>query len=115
MSQIADTADTVIINTHRVITLTGRAPVRIVERHWPEIAATGWDARDTRLWLRIRRHEDGRAIVYGGSMADRGRRAGEVVEVDGSIVPAIQRVAAALEADSLAQRGIAALPPVDLR
>lgn len=61
----------------RVITLTGRPPVRIIEAEWPVIACAQGDhyAGDNRAnndehwwdrWsLRVRQHEDGRALVYG--------------------------------------------------
>jgi len=65
----------------RTITLTGRRPVTIDEDEWPVIAKTSGDNYDgtdpARHWqasdrgeideysLRVRQHEDGRAIVYG--------------------------------------------------
>ena len=65
----------------RTITLTGRRPVTIDEAEWPLIArAAGddYDGNDPALHqqasdqgqideysLRVRQHEDGRAIVYG--------------------------------------------------
>jgi hypothetical protein len=58
----------------RTITLTGRAPVKIREDQWPVIA-TGdyqhWDNqyefqanRKLKINFRVRRHADGRAVVY---------------------------------------------------
>lgn len=57
------------------ITLTRRAPVRLAEAEWPLIA---WDERSwhdgevecqaNRTWyarIAVRRHDDGRAVVYG--------------------------------------------------
>ena len=64
----------------RTITLTNRAPVRIYEDEWPIIAAAKGDSYDgsperhaqalndgacDTYALRVRRHADGRAIVYG--------------------------------------------------
>lgn len=60
---------------YRTITLTGRRPVRIREDHWPIVADGTWadhdgqvEAKANRRWrlnIRVRQHEDGRAIVYG--------------------------------------------------
>jgi hypothetical protein len=60
---------------HRTITLTGRAPVRIVEDQWPVIAKGDYTDHDNqyesqanRTWkiaIRARRHQNGRTIVYG--------------------------------------------------
>jgi hypothetical protein len=57
----------------RTITLTDRAPVKIDEEKWPVIAfgdaSSGqydFQAFD-KAWLKVRRHEDGRTIVYGGA------------------------------------------------
>lgn len=59
----------------RIITLTGRAPVRIREDEWPVIASGSYRDHDNqyefqanRKWkcdIRVRQHADGRAIVYG--------------------------------------------------
>ena len=64
----------------RTITLSGRPPVKIVEEDWPEIAVGSrkdWDGQydfqANRTWkdfIRVRQHEDGRAIVYGVSDYD---------------------------------------------
>lgn len=61
---------------YRTITLTDRAPVRIREDEWPQIAHglrhSEWDNQyefqANRTWrcdIRVRQHPDGRAIVYG--------------------------------------------------
>jgi hypothetical protein len=52
---------------HRTITLTNRAPVRIVEDEWPIIAEgrCGSEAMRCNIEVRVRQHRDGRAIVYG--------------------------------------------------
>ena len=61
--------------TYRTITLTGRPPVRIRQADWPLIARAGnarWDGqyrfqatRITDVAIRVRRHADGRMVVYG--------------------------------------------------
>lgn len=58
----------------RTITLTGRSPVRITDAEWPIIASASdedWDGefdfqanRKWKWFVGVRRHEDGRAIVY---------------------------------------------------
>ena len=60
--------------SQRTITLTGRPPVTIDEDKWPVIASARDSDHDgqhecqaNRTWtwgLRVRQHEDGRAIVY---------------------------------------------------
>ena len=52
---------------YRIITLTNRAPVRIVEDDWPTIAEghCGSETSECNIEVRVRRHCDGRAIVYG--------------------------------------------------
>jgi hypothetical protein len=61
------------IMSKRTITLTDRAPVKIDDATWPLIASgsayTGqheFQAFDG-AWIKVRRHEDGRTIVYGYS------------------------------------------------
>lgn len=64
----------------RTITLTGRPPVKIDERDWPVIARASWSEHDnefefqanrkSRRVLVVRRHEDGRTIVYGRDTYD---------------------------------------------
>lgn len=68
------TTDTTTPKT-RTITLTDRAPVKIREDEWPIVAHGSYSNHDNqyesqanRKWkcdVRVREHEDGRAIVYG--------------------------------------------------
>jgi hypothetical protein len=101
----------------RTITLTDRPPVRIVEEDWPVIAhgrffshdaRAGMEVQANRTWqcdIRVRRHQDGRAVVYGTYeyssrwQGERGHvdRAGELLASGDDIVYAIRRVADTLD------------------
>ncbi|HOC17135.1 MAG TPA: hypothetical protein PKK95_02650 [Vicinamibacterales bacterium] len=96
------------------ITMTGRAPVKILKTDWPVIASSRGDSYGgtdggrhqqalTRgeldaYRLTVRQREDGRTIVYGvldGAPAWTGthsRRAGELLDPGDDIAAAIQRV-----------------------
>lgn len=60
----------------RTITLTGRPPIKIDEDNWPTIASAADSEHDGQVecqanrksswWIKVRQHEDGRAIVYAG-------------------------------------------------
>lgn len=95
----------------RTITLTDRRPVSIVEADWP-IIARGSESHSTRNgtplpdyesseWrLFVRRHQDGRAIVYGvvdgpttgwpGAGID--WRGGELLDAGADLALAVRRV-----------------------
>jgi hypothetical protein len=121
----------------RTITMTDRPPVQIRECEWPEIAsAIDDDCGETdyakrrqalaqgsadRYYLRVRRHADGRSIVYGvlDAAAAAWRReagghdirAGEVLEPGDDIVAALHRVGMACEfPERVIAEAIAALP-----
>lgn len=59
----------------RIITLTNRQPVKVREDLWPTVAHGTYGEHDNqyefqanRIWkcnVRVRQHQDGRAIVYG--------------------------------------------------
>lgn len=96
------------------ITLTARPPVRIVRDEWPLVASaagqTKWsqvgtpepDYEHDHYYLRVRRHEDGRTLVYGTvDAASSGWRRpaggidtaeGELLEDGDDIAAAIRRV-----------------------
>ena len=92
------------------ITLTGRRPVKIDKDSWPILAqasAKDWDNqyefqanRTTKMYLKVRQHEDGKSIVYGvydfstQFQGERGRefRAGEMLGAGDDIPAAIERV-----------------------
>jgi hypothetical protein len=64
MNQNTDQPDKV-----RTITLSDRDPVRIHENEWP-ILSSSRDAEEeggewSKWWLTVRRHADGRTLVYG--------------------------------------------------
>ena len=94
----------------RTITLTDRAPVKIQDDEWPVIAHgsysdfdNGYEFQANRTWklsIRVRRHADGRAIVYGvydystAFQGERGfaARAGKLLSAGDDIVGAIRTV-----------------------
>ena len=94
----------------RTITLTDRAPVTITEESWPVIARAtdsqhdgeyDFQANCSSRWIvRVRQHEDGRAIVYATyeySTRYRGERGfiarrGELLDPGDDIISAIRRV-----------------------
>ena len=83
----------------RTITLTNRAPVIILEAEWPIVAmARGASGDAAEYTLRVRRHADGRAIVYGvvDARTEGGSwRGGEVVDAAGdagAIAAGLRRV-----------------------
>lgn len=99
----------------RTITLTGRPPVRIREDQWPIVAQGAYSdarpqaTRTVEIWLRVRQHTDGRAIVYAGYTYEslwQGEeplrvRVGDLIGPGDDLVRAIQRVGAEL-ADRIA-------------
>jgi len=62
--------------SQRTITLTGRPPVKIDDAAWPTIASArdkdfegaheSQSFRTSRWWVIVRRHEDGRTLIYCG-------------------------------------------------
>lgn len=130
----------------RTITLTDRAPVRIDEAAWPEVASahaergtqdnlrlvhTAWpadhgsqpvtlsDEHVDRWNLRVRRHADGRQLVYGTwspgwdrEPGDAVTRAGELLDAGDDVIAAMRRVAASIGASAqMLADAIADLPP----
>lgn len=94
----------------RTITLTDRAPVRILESEWPVVASGDHDEHDgqvrcqanrtTEITIRVRQHTDGRAVVYGiydyssnfEGEANLNIRAGELCAVGADLAAAIRAV-----------------------
>jgi hypothetical protein len=129
-------------NAYRVITLSNRAPVRIVHADWPVIARGDFShfvgetadeaSRSWRTRIRVRQHADGRTIAYGvynyqtqfQREQDQTCQAGLLV-TDEDLVAAIQTVVGLLTAritdreehpnvEAAGDAAIADLPPEDL-
>lgn len=124
-------------NPKLTITLTGRRPVIVTKSEWPVIANAdddSWTGGDYALHqqaqsrgeldeyrIRVRQHEDGRAIVYAildGASAWTGskdRREGELLEKGSDLAAAIRRVGSECELpDSVIRACIADLPAEEL-
>ena len=111
----------------RTITLTGRAPVRIREDQWPQIAHGNWgdnaaipSQSNRGCDIRVRQHADGRAVVYATSwtqwQGERGWSGGELLSAGADIATAIERVAEEGGLSDVAVREcIADLPAEELR
>lgn len=117
----------------RTITLTDRAPVKISEDKWPQIAigderpgsfVNGTprpDYETDRFTIRVRRHSDGRALVYGVVDAatawthTEDWSGGEIVDSGADVAAAIRRVGTAGEMpDSVIRGCIADLPAEEI-
>jgi hypothetical protein len=126
-----------------VIVLTGRPPVRISDDHWPVIAEGMYEWHDGEIrqqanrhvdiYIRVRQHADGRAIVYGHYGYDthftheqsESQRVGSLLAPGGDIPAAISEIAAQLidrvsdnrmhrHIRDVANDCIADLPPQDI-
>lgn len=101
------------MSKRRTITLTDRSPIQIIESRWPVIASAsgdnyqGLDASHPvscgccdRWFIRVRRHRDGRVIVYGiyavGEFSGSGYagpgKAGQLLAAGDDVVAAVRRV-----------------------
>lgn len=123
--------------THITITMSDRAPLKLVRADWPHVATADWHSGEHASQanevasISVREHEDGRRIVYGhrdrgpGGMAIgyRGKYAGFLVEppapssgVTGKLpdeagtIRAIRRVAGVIDMPELADECIGDLP-----
>jgi hypothetical protein len=116
----------------RTITLTNHAPVSVKEHVWPIIAEGRETDAFTSEWgiaIRVRRHADGRAIVYGTfdgtgnqppEKGDVSARVGDLLPAECDLAKAIRRIAEDLksrtldvmhtEVDRAADKCIASLP-----
>lgn len=114
------------------VTLTGRPPVTFLESDWPVIAKassfSGGNGHacqaNEEAWIRVRKHADGRHLVYGqrdsgpGGMhlGYRGVSAGELIDSDEDVTAAIHAVVEELGEgwESLAEDCIADLPAEEI-
>lgn len=113
----------------RTITLSDRAPVKISEALWPRVAYASRhdgavECQANHEWhLTVRRHADGRAIVYGSEVAGMGgvyqgyeeARAGVILDAGDDIPRAIRRVGERARcSEAMIDAVIADLPAVEL-
>lgn len=114
------------------VTMTGRPPVTFLEKDWPVIAkashfhgGSGYESQaNEEAWIRVRKHADGRHLVYGqrysgpGGMplGYQGVSVGELVEADDDVTAAIHEVVEDLGEgwECLAEDCIANLPAEDI-
>jgi hypothetical protein len=126
------------MSTIRTITLSDRPPVRIDEDTWPVVGKADdkeWDntyeCQANQIWkwfLRVRQHDDGRAVVYAGydhssnwqGSRDTHCRHGQLLPAGSdmdAICRAIKAVAARMDGehwDRIAEECIADLPAEEL-
>lgn len=109
---------------HRTITLTGRAPVKIREDQWPQIAHGSWgdnaaipSQSNRGCDIRVRQHADGRAIVYATKWSQwQGERewsGGELLDAGADIPAAVERVGENLN-EEVVRECIADMPAQEL-
>ena len=119
----------------RTITLTGRAPVTVVEDNWPVIAkgveennayGPGMTPRPeeevARTTMRVRQHKDGRAIVYvtvkdagAWCACTPGHAGGKMLAAGSDLALEITRVGALCDvSDEVIRDCIASLPAVEV-
>jgi hypothetical protein len=113
------------------ITMSERRPLSIDPKLWPVIAESSWYngqyefQANTIRRIKVRRHADGRTIVYGFQRAGDGGQhvgtrnpeAGFLLSAGsdpGETVRAIRRVAGVLDDDGLGEECIADLPAEDI-
>jgi len=127
-------------NKTTTITMSDRAPIKIVSADWLTIASAHWFSgqiecqANEEAYLRVLEHEDGRRIVYGdrdrgpGGMAVsyRGKAAGYLVDTRQSdyspgkvadqegTIRAIRRAAGVIDRPELGDACIADLPAEEL-
>jgi hypothetical protein len=89
----------------RVIPLTKAGPMHIVDADWPVVAGaldrergTAGSTDERVIWLKARRHADGRVIIYGSRVGPVTIRGGEIVPAGASLVVPILRLARWLDA-----------------
>jgi len=121
------------MDTKKILTatLTDRAPVNFLENAWPRIASVTGDsysghdgavhdqAREQgeldQYWIRVRRHTDGRVLVYAGVETGwhsdlKQWKGGELLDAGEDIAQTIKRVTRGRMPDWVADECIAELP-----
>jgi hypothetical protein len=114
----------------RTVTLTHESPVRISEDDWLVLAETSLDVSGVRATMKVRRHADGRVLVYGTLFRGRENlaRAGYLLVADADpmaiadivsetvedLVPLREVLETDLDWDRLERDCIAALPAVTI-
>lgn len=106
------------------ISLTDRPPVKIDKTKWGLVASASWHdgevecQANSRAWIKVRRHDDGRQIVYGLLDSQRHEErdvyAGYLVAKGEDVIAAIHRVGREIDRPDLAQYTIQDLPVEDL-
>lgn len=109
---------------HLTIPMTDRPPIRIVKDNWPLISRADWydspiECQANReAHLRVRRHADGRTIIYGYSSSqfqtERGCHSGELLDANIDPCCAIRSCATYIDHEFLADECIAGLPSQDI-
>jgi hypothetical protein len=105
----------------RTITLSDRAPVRIHEHEWP-ILCFARDSEDeggdqSKWWLTVRKHSDGRTIVYARLETTSREKVvgGELLDEGANIAAAVRRVGEECHCSAaMIARCIAGLPAEDI-
>lgn len=100
-----------------VITLTTAPEIHVRPREWPTVAAVILE-REFTLWMKVRAHADGRAIVYGRRVGGFTIRGGWLVDaaagadgIDSAILKLARLLNASMSlAHALSQAGRRATP-----
>lgn len=99
-SAMAELRERISESRTRRISLTGRAPVEIVEADWPVIATAAWhdsnrapelygDRAGCKCLLYVRKHADSRVLVYGVFEPGKSDPAGQGVIRAGYLLPMV--------------------------
>lgn len=110
--------------TKTTITLSDRPPVQINKDAWPSIASASWHdgqvecQANRKRWIRVRRHQDGRHLVYGHYSSafqnERDTWAGYLIGNGDALVTTIQMVAKEIGDADLARECVSQLPPEEI-
>ena len=123
---------TTTTKTKLTIRLSDRSPITIVKEDWPRIASDSDHDGQVRCqaneewWINVRRHSDGRTVVYGAIESGPGgcprgwhdKHAGYLLPAgctDDDVVRAIRRIAGVINQPDMADRVIADLPAEEIQ